>query len=126
MSRRVRTAADRPGRRRRGWRLCRVLRNFRKSLADAGECFLPSQHLERLKQRWGILPAADRNADWLEHLAGLDPEFLRGCTQSLVERVVLEFYVRQHLARFLEHPLGHRSVAFLGNQFSRIIRWQLI
>ena len=64
-------------------------------LLDPCQRRFPSQHLQRLKQRRGVLASADGYSNGLKHLPGFQAEFLGGGAQGLVERVVLELRLRQ-------------------------------
>src|SRR5207302_4154134 len=78
--------------------LCAQLLN---GLIDPLEAGIPAQHHHGLKQRRGILPAAYRDANGLEHLAGFHSQTGGRGAQRLFERLVTEFDRRQNLARRL-------------------------
>ena len=75
--------------------------SFLNCLLDSLERCFPPQHLQRLKQRRGILSPTDGHADGLKHLSRLYSESLSGGAQSLIQRIVFELGFRQHLARSL-------------------------
>jgi hypothetical protein len=64
---------------------------------DSCQCSFSSQHFQRLKQWWRVLASANGYSDRLKHLTCLDPQFLRGGAQGLIQRVVLKFRFRQDL-----------------------------
>ena len=53
-----------------------VSRDHQDSLLNPRQSGLLPQHFQRLKQRRGVFAAADRDADGLEDLPGLDSQFL--------------------------------------------------
>ena len=95
-------------------------------LLDPRQRRLPTQHFQRLKQRRRILPAANRDANGLKHLSRLDSQFLRGSAESLIQRIVLEFNIRQHFARSRENLQRHGQVSLLRDQLGRIVGRQLV
>ena len=97
-----------------------------QSLADAGERGFSSQHLQRFKQRRGILSSADGYANRLKHLAGFHSQLLGGGAQSLIQWIMLELNLRQHFACACKNFLRHGCVSLLRDQFGRIIGWQLV
>src|ERR1051325_11179599 len=82
------------------------LSKFLQRLRDPFQAGFFPQHFHGFEQRRSIFPAADGDADRLEHLTGLQSQLLRGGTQGLVERIVLELDSRQHFARFFQRPFG--------------------
>src|SRR5262249_7365320 len=44
-----------------------------------------SYYSERFEKRRRVLASTDRNPNWLEHLSGFKPQFLRRRAQSLIE-----------------------------------------
>ena len=60
-------------------------------LIDSRECGVPSQNLERLKQRRGVFSPTNSHANWLEHLSRLYAQFLSCGAESLIQWIVFEF-----------------------------------
>ena len=90
------------------------------------ETLLFPQHRQRLEQWRSILAAADRDADWLEHLTGLNSQLLCGSSQGLIERIVREVNLGKNLLRLVQNFQRHRCVSLLRYQLSRIIGRQLV
>lgn len=68
---------------------------FLDRLVDPRQCSFLPKNLERLKQRWGILAAADSYANRLEHLPRFYAYLLSCSAEGLVQGIVLEFRLRQ-------------------------------
>src|SRR5581483_5455213 len=95
-------------------------------LVNPRQRLLPPEHFQGFEQGRRVLAAADGYADRLKHLSWLDAQLLGGGAERLVERVVFEFRVGQHIPRARENLYGHLGVAFLRNQFRRIVRREFV
>src|SRR6516164_474526 len=96
-----------------------------KSLAYSREANLATEYNQRFKKRRRILAPANGHPNWLEHRSSLQPK--RGCSfaQSFIQCIMLEARRGQHLQCMFQHAACQCGIALLGNQFGRIVWWQL-
>src|ERR1039458_2690139 len=104
---------------------CSTLQLF-DCLIDSRQRTLPSQDLERLKQRWGVLAPADGHSDRLKHLSRFKADFLRDRTEGLIQRVVAEFRLRENFSSAGKNSERHGGVTLLRDQLGRVVGRELI
>src|SRR5438270_3999136 len=105
---------------------CVILSQLFERILDSEQARFFSQNLQGLKQWRSILAAAYGYADRLEHLSGFEAKLLGSGAQSLIQGIVFEIHLGKNGLCLLEGLLCHGSIAFLRNQFGRIIGQQLI
>ena len=71
-------------------------------LTDALEAGFPSENCQGFKKRRRVLPTADGDSDRLKHLSRLYSQLLSGSSESMIQRIVSELRIRQHVAAFLQ------------------------
>src|SRR5581483_12359433 len=93
--------------------LCTSSRDLLNRLPDPLQHGLLLQHLERFKQWWRGGAAGDGDADWCEHLPCFHTELFCSLAERLVEGLMIEVRLRQHLAGTLKDLARHSGVALL-------------
>ena len=88
-------------------------------------CFLP-ENLQRLKQRGCILASANSDTNRLKHLPCFYAHRLGGGAESLVQRIVFEFRLRQNFPSAGQDFERHGGIALLRDEFGGVVGRKLV